>query len=190
MKVYNTQAEVDADLVDGNLIVDDDVKFEVSVIIAGDINAGDINAGNINAYNIDAGNINACNINACNINAGDINAGDIDAGNINAGNINAGNINAGNIIAGNINACNIDAGDINAGDIDAGNINAYDINYFAFCTSYRSIKCTSHKARRNNAHSPICLDGKLTIKKATKQVTIDGVCKKFGCDIKIKKDQK
>ena len=120
MKVYKTQAEVDADLVDGNLIVDDDVKFEVSVIIAGNINAGDINAG----------------------------------------------------------------------DIDAGNINAYDINYFAFCTSYRSIKCTSHKARRNNAHSPICLDGKLTIKKATKQVTIDGVCKKFGCDIKIKKDQK
>ena len=138
MKVYKTQAEVDADLVDGNLIVGDDVKFEFEVTIPGDINACDIDADDINARNIDAGNIDACNINAGNINAGDI--------------------------------------------------NAYDINYFAFCTSYRSIKCTSHKAIRNNAHSPICLDGKLTIEKKTKEVTMEEVCKKFGCDIKIKKE--
>jgi len=153
MKVYKTQTEVDADLVQGNLIVDDDVKFECEVTIPGDINAGDINARNINAYNI----------NAYNIDAGDIVAGDI----------NAGDINARNIVAGDINACNI---------------NACNINYHAFCTSYSSIKCTSHKARRNNANSPICLDGKLTIKKTTKEVTMDEVCKKFGCKVTIKKE--
>jgi polyisoprenoid-binding protein YceI len=133
MKVYKTQTEVDADLIQGDLIVDDDVKFECEVTIPGDINAGDIVAGNINAGDINAGDINAC--------------------------------------------------DINARDITAGNI-----NYYAFCTVYGSIKCTSHTARRAKHYSPICLDGKLTIKKITKEVTMGEVCKKFGCKVTIKKE--
>ena len=139
MKLYKTQAEVDADLVDGNLIVKDDVKFTFHVRIANNINAGniearDINAGNIDACNIDAGDIIVCDINAGNIIAGDITAFDIDA-------------------------CNITAFDITAFDIDV-----CDIAYYAFCVAYGSIKCTSHTSRRANAHPPICLDGELIIK--------------------------
>ena len=68
MKIYKTQTEVDADIIDGVLTVDDSVKFEfnlaikASLRIAGNIDAGNIDAGNINAWNINAGNIDAWNI--------------------------------------------------------------------------------------------------------------------------------
>ena len=93
----------------------------------------------------------------------------VTTGNITAGNINAGNITASDITAWNINASDINARDINAGNINAGNINARDINardilYYAFCSVYNSIKCTSIKAKRDKHSEPICLDGELTIK--------------------------
>lgn len=83
MKIYKTQSEIEADIKDGELFVDGDVKFEVSfntearLRVAGDINAWNINAGDINAWNIDARDINARNIDAGNINAWNIDAGDI-----------------------------------------------------------------------------------------------------------------
>jgi hypothetical protein len=85
--------------------------------------------------------------------------GDITAWDINAWDITAFDITAGNITARNITAC-----DINAGNITACDINARNISYYAFCSAYQSIKCTSIKSRRQKAQEPICLDGKLEIK--------------------------
>jgi hypothetical protein len=67
----------------------------------------------------------------------------------------------------NITAWNITAENINAGDINAWNINAGDILYYAFCCVYNSILCLSIKAKREKHQKPICLDGKLKLKKAT-----------------------
>ena len=136
VKIYKTQSEVEADIRDGVLVVQGDVKFECSISISASIKvvAGDINAGNINAGNI---------------NAGDINSEDINAG-------------------------SIDAGNINAGDINAGNINAEDISYYAFCSAYNSIKCLSIKARREVYSEPVCLDGKLEIKKPEEELNLSG----------------
>ena len=136
MKIYHTQKEIETDIKDGVLFVDDDVKFEVSFSIEASIKVN----GNINALDINAWNIDALDINALDINALDINAWNIDAGDINAGDINARNINA---------------PDINAGDIV----------YYAFCSVYNSIKCKSIKAKREKHGKPVCLDGKLEIKK-------------------------
>ena len=86
-------------------------------------------------------------------------------GNINAWNINAWDINALNINARDINAGNINARDINAGNINARDINAWNIKYYAFCCVYNSIKCISIKATRITNGKPICLDGKLQVKK-------------------------
>ena len=80
------------------------------------------------------------------------------------GNITARNITARNINAWDINAWNITAGNINAWDITAWDITAWDITYYAFCSAYQSIKCTSIKSRRQKAQEPICLDGQLEIK--------------------------
>jgi len=88
----------------------------------------------------------------------------INANNINACDIDACDINAHNIDAFNIKACNIKANNIDACDINAHNIDACDISYYAFCSAYNSIKCSSIKARRENHSEPICLDGKLEIK--------------------------
>jgi len=162
MKIYKTNEDVIKDIKNGVLAIEGDVKFECSISISASIivTAGDINARNINARNINAWNITARNINAWNITARNINAWNITAGNINAWNITAGNITAGNITAGNINAWNI-----TAGNITAGNINAWNISYYAFCCVYKNIKCLSIKAKRTPSKEPICLDGKLEIKK-------------------------
>jgi len=53
MKIYKTQAEVDADLEDNKLIVKDNVTFLCDVVIAGDIKAHNIKAGNLDAYDIE-----------------------------------------------------------------------------------------------------------------------------------------
>jgi len=52
-----------------------------------------------------------------------------------------------------------------SGDINARNINAGDIVYYAFCSVYNSINCLSIKAKRKVHSEPVCLDGKLEIKK-------------------------
>src|SRR3990167_6157855 len=167
MKIYKTQKEIEVDIKNDVLVVDGDVKFEVSFSISASLKiAGNITAWNINAWNINAWNINAWNINAWNINAWNINAWDINAWNINAWNINAWNI--------------------NAWDINAWNINARDILYYAFCEVYNSIKCLSIKAKREKHNEPICLDGKLEIKDKTEilELTLEDVAEKFGKDVK------
>ena len=116
MKIYKTQSEVEADIKNGVLAIEGDVKFECNISIEASII-------------VTNGNITARNINAWDITASDINASDI-----------------------------------NARDINAMDINAWDISYYAFCSAYQSIKCTSIKSRRPKAQEPICLDGQLEIK--------------------------
>jgi len=88
MKIYTTQREIEADIKDGVLAIEGDVKFEcsfaikASIVVKGDINALNITALNINARNIDAYNITAHNIDALNIDVLDINAHNITAVNI------------------------------------------------------------------------------------------------------------
>jgi len=174
MKIYKNQSEIDADIKNGVLEIEGDVKFECSFSISASIKV--IN-GKINARDIDAGDINAWKINAANIDAWKINAMDIDAWNINARDINVWNINAGDINAWDINARDINAWNINAGNIDAWNIDAWNIDavnilYSAFCCVYKNIKCLSIKAKRTPSKEPICLDGELTFKKDEPKETI------------------
>ncbi len=136
MKIYKTQSQVEKDIKDGVLAIEGDVIFECSILIYASIL---VSSGNIDALDIDAEDINALNIKA-------------------------GNINALNIKALDINALDINAWDIDAEDIKARNINAWDITYYAFCSVYRSITCTSIKARKYVHQKPVCLDGELTIK--------------------------
>ena len=83
MKIYTTQREIEADIKDGVLAIEGDVKFEcsfaidASIVVRGNINARNITALNINAFNIDALNINARNIDALDITAYNITARDI-----------------------------------------------------------------------------------------------------------------
>ena len=76
-KIYKTQEEVNADVIDNNLIIRGDVSFEFSVKIAGSLI-------------VTEGDITACDITAWDIKARDITGGDIEARNIVAGNIKAG----------------------------------------------------------------------------------------------------
>ena len=154
-KIYNTQAEIDADIKNYLLKYDGDIVINFDdAIIEGNINAWDINAGNIEAWDIKANNINANDIKAGIINANDINAWDINAGNINANDINANDIKA----------WDINAGNIEANDINAGIIKAWDIIYYAVCFAYQSITCKSIVGTRVK-HRHFCLDSEINIKR-------------------------
>ena len=72
MKIYNTQAEIDADIVDGVLQYDGDIEITFDCVVGGDIDAGNIDALDIKANNIKANNIKANNIKAKNIKANNI----------------------------------------------------------------------------------------------------------------------
>ena len=59
----------------------------------------------------------------------------------------------------------VTSGDITARNITAWDITARDILYYAFCCVYKSIKCLSIKGTREVHQEPVCLDGKLELKK-------------------------
>ncbi len=181
MIIFKNNEELKELIVDGNIIINDDIEcdFDINVdanIIAIDINANNINAHNIKAWDIKARDIIANDINAHNIKARDIKAIDINAHNIKARDINANDINANDINANDIKAINIKAWDINSWDINARDIKARDISYYAFCISYNKIICTSIKGSRHNSFHK-CLDGELTIKEKLQEITIKN--KKF-----------
>ena len=68
MKIYNTQEQIDADIINGVLTIDGSVQFKYDVKISGAIKVKwDIDALNIDALNISATDIDAKNINANNI---------------------------------------------------------------------------------------------------------------------------
>ena len=173
MKIYKTNDEVKADVKDGLLMIHGDVKFECHVDINANIKAEDIKAWNIKAWNINAWDIKAWNIKAEDIKALNIKALNIKAWDINADDIKAEYINAWDINAWDINAENIEAWNINARNINAEDIDAWNIKYYAFCVSYKNIKCTSITGKRKNA-SHKCLDGELCIKPKDHIITIDG----------------
>lgn len=77
VKIYNTQEEIDADIVDGALKYGGDIMITFDCVVNGTIRAWDVLCKNIKAEDINALNIRAGNINAWNISALDIKAGDI-----------------------------------------------------------------------------------------------------------------
>ena len=127
--------------INGDWIMEKDEVIDGDLIVTGNISGKDGSRfnlrveGNITAYNIVAGNINARNIDAWNINAG-------------------------NIDALGINARDINAGDINARDIDALNMDIRDLIFWAVAIAYKSFKCKTWKARRDNFVIK-CLDGEV-----------------------------
>ena len=145
MKTYNTQAEIDADIIEGKLIVDDNITITFDCTIGAHIEARDIKARDIKARNIKAWDINARNIKAWDIKAWDIKAWDINAWGINARDINAGDIKA---------------RDIKAWDINAVGINVRDISYFALCSAYETFTCQKIEGKRKNAKH-FCLDSEI-----------------------------
>ena len=141
MKIYNTQAEVDKDIVDGVLSISGNVTFNFNLKMGADliVETGDIKARKIKARDIEAWNIEARNIKAEDIEARNIKAGDIEA-------------------------WNIEAEDIEAGNIEARNIKARDISFWAVAYARLSFSCKSITGRRDNSKY-FCLDSEVVFSK-------------------------
>ena len=90
MKIYNTQEQINADIINGVLTIDGWVQFKCHC----KINASLKISGDVDAWDLDIQNIEAQNIRSLNFAAWDIKAQNIDAlGNIAARNIEAADIN-------------------------------------------------------------------------------------------------
>ena len=83
MKIYKTQAEVEADIKDGLLKVNDDVKIECNIsinasIICRDLYCWDLDCGNLNCGDLDCGNLNCEDLKCMDLHCGDLNCGDLE----------------------------------------------------------------------------------------------------------------
>jgi len=111
----------------GNLILKEDFKFNVDLIVEGDIKCEggiwNITCNNIDCNDIECWNINCRDINCNNLDCCDINCNDIKCDNINCDDINSHDINCNNL-----DCWNIYCRDINCRDIKSDKINCRDIN--------------------------------------------------------------
>jgi len=137
MKIYKTQEEVTADIKDGVLVIDGDVRFECDISIGASIV-------------VTKGNLNCLNLKCLNLTCWDLTCWDLKCLNLKCLNLNCFDLTCRNITC---------------WDLTCGNLKCRDLSYYALCFAYHSITCTSYKARREVHQKPICLDGELTISK-------------------------
>jgi hypothetical protein len=78
MKIYNTQSEVEADIKDGVLKIDDDVKIECDVNIRASIICQNLNCWDLNCEDLDCGDLNCQNLNCWDLNCQNLDCGDLD----------------------------------------------------------------------------------------------------------------
>jgi polyisoprenoid-binding protein YceI len=64
MRVFKNNEELKSLIIDGNIIIHDDISCDFNINDNANINANDINANDIKAFDINAGNINAKDIEA------------------------------------------------------------------------------------------------------------------------------
>ena len=87
MKIYKTQQELEADIKDGLLKVDDDVKIECNININAsiicrnlycwDLDCGNLNCGNLDCMDLDCGDLNCGNLECMDLNCGDLDCMDL-----------------------------------------------------------------------------------------------------------------
>jgi hypothetical protein len=164
-----------------NFYLEDDLTVEGNIRCEGRYWDLKVN-GNIDCKNIDCKNIDCKNIDCKNIDCLNIDCWNIDCKNIDCKNIDCKNIDCWNIDCKNIDCLNIDCKNIDCLNIDCGDINCGDLNFYAFAIAYKSFKCKSWKARRDN-YVIKCLDGKIEIKDDKKY------CDKCRAEIKGEKKE-
>ena len=72
---------------------------------------------------------------------------------------------------------NLDCGDLNCGDLNCWDLDCGNLNFYAIAIAYKSFKCKSWKAKRDNFIIK-CLDGEIEIKDEKK------FCDKCGVELK------
>ena len=73
------------------------------------------------------------------------------------------NLKCGNLDCRNLDCWDLNCGNLNCGNLMCGNLNCENLHFYAAAVAYKSFKCKSWKARRNNFIIK-CLDGEIEIK--------------------------
>ena len=121
MKIYKTQQEVEADIKDGLLKVNDDIKIECNININASIMCRDLDCGYLYCQNLDCWDLDCMDLNC-----GDLNCMDL-------------------------NCMDLDCKDLNCMDLNCRDLHCGDLSYYAVAFAYESFKCKSIEGRRNNS---------------------------------------
>ena len=77
MRIYKTQAEVEADIKDGLLRVNDDVKIECNISINASIICWNLDCMDLDCKDLNCGNLNCEDLNCEDLNCRDLNCWDL-----------------------------------------------------------------------------------------------------------------
>jgi len=107
-------------------------------------------------------NLNCWNLNCWDLNCRDLNCRDLNCSDLNCSDLNCWNLNC---------------WDLNCRDLNCRDLNCRDLIFYAVAIAYKSFKCNSWKAGRDN-YVIKCLDGEIEIKEELKY------CDKCGSELK------
>ena len=122
-------------IIEGDLIMTEDMTFDDDLKVNGNIYGKDgikydLNCGNLNCLNLNCENLTCLDLNCENLNCWDLNCWDL--------------------------TCF----DLTCRDLNCGNLNCWDLTFYAVAIAYKSFKCKTWKARRQN-YIIKCLDGEI-----------------------------
>jgi len=157
MKIYKTQEEVTADIKDGVLVINGDVRFECDISIRASIvvTKGNLTCWDLTCFDLTCWDLNCWNLTCRDLTCEDLTCEDLKCRNLNCRNLDCWNLTCRDLTCRNLKCLNL----------ECWNITCRDLSYYALCFAYHSIKCTSYKARREVHQKPMCLDGEITISK-------------------------
>ena len=92
MKIYKTQQELEADIKDGLLKVDDDVKIECNININASIICWNLDCGYLYCQNLDCWDLDCMDLDCGDLNCGDLNCMDLNCGDLNCKDLNCGDL--------------------------------------------------------------------------------------------------
>ena len=141
MRTFNTIEEIKLELIEGNLIIKENVTI---------------------TCNIPRGTI--YNLNCLDLTCLNLDCGDLTCLNLDCGDLDCGDLTCRDLTCRDLNCLDLNCFDLTCMDLTCRDLNCNNLSYYAICSSYNSISCNSYEIRRQNGHAPITLDGSLTIK--------------------------
>jgi hypothetical protein len=144
-----------------NYYIDDDLKVEGNIRCEGGL--WNLDCGDLNCLNLNCGDLKCWDLNCGDLKCWDLKCWDLNCGDLNCWDLNCGDLNCGDLNCGDLNCLDLDCGNLNCGNLNCGDLNCLNLNFYALAIAYKSFKCKSWKARREN-YIIKCLDGEIEVK--------------------------
>jgi len=176
MRTFNTIEEIKLELIEGNLIIKENVTITCNIprgtiynLNCLDLTCLNLDCGDLTCLNLDCGDLTCLDLTCWDLTCRDLDCLNLDCGdltclNLDCGDLDCGDLTCRDLTCRDLNCLDLNCFDLTCMDLTCRDLNCNNLSYYAICSSYNSISCNSYEIRRQNGHAPITLDGSLTIK--------------------------